>query len=131
MESKIKHLEFIQNIINRMAKNSFLLKGWAITVIAAIFALSSGNKESIQNIFFIVLIASFWIMDVFYLVNERRFRMLYDEVRLKKEEEIDFSLHVEIYKESRDWCSTFFSPVQYIFYGTLSLVGIVIICTLN
>lgn len=28
MEAKIKHLEFIENVIERMARNSFMLKGW-------------------------------------------------------------------------------------------------------
>ena len=31
MDNKIKHLEMIEAIIERMANNSFLLKGWAIT----------------------------------------------------------------------------------------------------
>ena len=30
-EEQIKHLEFIQGIINRMNSNSFAIKGWAIT----------------------------------------------------------------------------------------------------
>jgi hypothetical protein len=39
-EAWLKHLEFIQNIVTRMARNSFLLKGWSLTLVAAIFALS-------------------------------------------------------------------------------------------
>ena len=41
MENKQKHLEFIQTTINRIAGNCFLLKGWAITLVAALFALSA------------------------------------------------------------------------------------------
>ena len=41
MENKLKHLEFIQNVINRMANTSFLLKGWSITIIAGLFAFSA------------------------------------------------------------------------------------------
>ena len=37
----IKHLEFIQAVITRMAGNSFVLKGWAITLAAAGFALAA------------------------------------------------------------------------------------------
>ena len=44
MEVKLKHLEMIQAVITRMAKNSFLLKGWSITLTAAIFALGTGTK---------------------------------------------------------------------------------------
>lgn len=45
MESKIKHLEMIQGIINRMASNSFYLKGWAVTLVAGIFAISAKDSE--------------------------------------------------------------------------------------
>ncbi|WP_373482985.1 hypothetical protein [Acetobacterium sp.] len=45
MENKTKHLEMIQSVISRMAGNSFTLKGWAVTLIAGIFALS----ETVNN----------------------------------------------------------------------------------
>lgn len=45
MENKQKHLEFIQTTISRMANNSFLLKGWAITLVAALFALSAKDTD--------------------------------------------------------------------------------------
>ena len=32
-ENKLKHLEFIQNIITRMNSNSFVIKGWSITLV--------------------------------------------------------------------------------------------------
>lgn len=54
IEAKLKHLEFIQNTITRMAHNSFLLKGWATTLVVSIFGL---NKSDID--FRIVLIAMF------------------------------------------------------------------------
>lgn len=47
MENKLKHLEMIQGIINRMASNSFALKGWSVTLVAGIFALSSKDASSI------------------------------------------------------------------------------------
>lgn len=46
-ESKLKHLEMIQGIINRMASNSFALKGWAVTLVAGIFALASKDTDKI------------------------------------------------------------------------------------
>jgi hypothetical protein len=33
-ESELKHLEFIQGVIARLANNSFLLKGWSVTLVA-------------------------------------------------------------------------------------------------
>ena len=43
-ENKIKHLEMIENIIERMAKNSFQLKTWAVTLVTLVGAL--GTKEA-------------------------------------------------------------------------------------
>ena len=34
MENKIKYLEMIQSVINRMANNSFCLKGWTVTLVS-------------------------------------------------------------------------------------------------
>ena len=45
MEKKLKHLEFIQQAINRMASSLFLLRGWAVTVIVAMFALAANKSK--------------------------------------------------------------------------------------
>ena len=39
-EARIKHLEFIQSVITRMATNSFLAKGWALTVAGALYGFA-------------------------------------------------------------------------------------------
>ena len=44
-DNKIKHLEMIQAVINRMASNSFMLKGWALTLVAGIMALSAKDTD--------------------------------------------------------------------------------------
>lgn len=51
-EEKIAHLGFVQGVINRMGGNSFLIKGWSITLMAATFALSA--KDSNANFAYIV-----------------------------------------------------------------------------
>ena len=81
MESdKIKHLEFIQNVITRLNSNSFQIKGWAITIVAATLALFATiqNKDFILiGIFSLIL---FWLMDGYCLSQERKFRGLYNDV---------------------------------------------------
>lgn len=44
-EAELKHLEFIQGVIARLANNSFLLKGWSVTLVAAILALTVRNPS--------------------------------------------------------------------------------------
>ena len=48
-ESWVSHLGFIQGVITRMAQNSYLLKGWDATLVAAIFALSLVKSWSFCN----------------------------------------------------------------------------------
>jgi hypothetical protein len=79
-----KHLDFIQAAITRMANNSFLIRGWSVTLVAGLFALAA--KEA--DIRFVVLsyfpCLMFMALDTYYLAQERRFRNLYDDARQLK-----------------------------------------------
>lgn len=92
MENKIKHLEFIQGIVNRLANNSFLIKGWCITIVSTLSALSSSgaNQNFILIAYFPIFI--FWLLDSYCLWQERLYSEHYDEVRMKIENDIGFSM---------------------------------------
>ena len=45
MENKRAHLEMIQGVVNRMANNSFLLKGWSVALVSAMFALGAHQAD--------------------------------------------------------------------------------------
>jgi len=126
MENKQKHLEFIQTVINRMAGNCFLLKGWAITLVAALFALSA--KDTNYNYFLIAYfpVIIFWILNGYFLSQERLFRDLYDYVRKLDEAKIDFSMDMNNFKTYKNgWLYSIFSKTLSIFY--LTLVGVMLI----
>ncbi|OQB06313.1 MAG: hypothetical protein BWY19_00304 [bacterium ADurb.Bin212] len=130
MENKRKHLEFIQNVISRMAGNLFFLRGWTITLIAALLALfAKGGNHTYILYFLIVLIIVFWILDGFFLSQERLFRDLYNDVRLLKEEKIDFNMDVSPYKNYKKNTLIFsmFSSTLLIFYIPLVITALVII----
>ena len=67
MEAKLKHLDFIQAAIGRMATNSFLFKGWAITIAAALGGFAATNEE--RSLLLIALLSTmlFWGLDGYYL----------------------------------------------------------------
>jgi len=91
MENKYKHMDYIQSAISRMASNSFYLKGWNVTIIAAIVALSF--KESALNIVF-------WVLDAYYLKQEKLFRELYNKVsKISDDNLVDFSMNTSEFKE--------------------------------
>ena len=123
MENKIKHLEIIQSVINRMAKNSFSLKGWAVTLTVGIIAIVA--RQDIQYwLICLIPLFSFWVLDSYYLSLERKYRALYEEIRIKKEEQIDFAMKVNI--RVKDVCKTLMSFSEIMFYGAV-LFGIVLI----
>lgn len=119
MDNKVKHLEFIQVIIARMNSNSFMLKGWTVTLVVGLFALDLTNKSiPFLKISFLPIII-FWVLDGFYLYKERMFRKLYDKVRKMNDNEIDFNMHREADLKAF-FCAIALRTVP-IFYGTLLL----------
>lgn len=132
MENKIKHLELIQGVINRMASNSFSLKGWAVTLVAGIFALSAKDTDKLYFLIAYIPIIIFWGLDSYYLLQERLYRALYDKIRLLSESEIDFSMKAspkEFNAPKNTFSSCIFSKTEIWFYLPLALVstGIIII----
>ena len=126
MEKKLKHLEFIQNVINRMANNSFIIKGWCITLAAALIALL--EKKDIDKcyiVFSFLPLLFFWFLDAFYLKTERQYRRLYTDISKKGKKEIDFSMDISSYEEC--YRKVFFSYTLFLFY--LSLIGISLVIT--
>jgi len=79
-EGKLKHLEFIQNVITRMNSNSFQLKEWTIVIISAILALYASTKNPCFIIIGVFPAFIFWALDAYYLMQERKFRGLYNDV---------------------------------------------------
>jgi len=85
-EEKLKHLEFIQSCISRMGQNSFQMKGWALTVVAALSALFAASiAEGSNGNYWFVFVAIpptiiFWFLDSYYLQQERKFRGVYKDV---------------------------------------------------
>lgn len=130
MDKKYKHLELVQGVINRMASNSFMLKGWAVTLVVAIFALVG---EDTGKLFFIVAyipVLSFWGLDSYYLLQGRLYRALYEKVRKTKEEDIDFSLKAtaeEFDSRKNCYCNCLFSKTEFWFYMPLAVSYTVII----
>jgi len=90
VDAKLKHLEFIQGVINRVATNSFQLKGWTMLLVSALFALSAANTKVAFVFLAYVPAAVFWGLDGYFLMVERAYRELYDRVRVM--DAVDFSM---------------------------------------
>ncbi len=79
-DEKIKHLEFIQNVITRMNTNSFQIKGWTVIILSALLAIYASTKNDYFILASIFPVLVFWFLDTYYLTQERKFRGLYNDV---------------------------------------------------
>ena len=127
MDNKIKQLEFIQGIVNRLAANSFQLKGWSVFIVAAILGVGSIEKTSSIAILAVLPVIMFWGLDGYYLWQERLFRLLYDHVRKKKHDEIDFDMDpAPVKTNDKGYLAAARSRTVLLFHGIL-LVSICIV----
>lgn len=132
-EDKRKHLELIQGVVNRMASNSFLFKGWSITIIAGISAFAAQDSNTALMVVPIVSTLLFWSVDAYYLMLERAFRNIYNKVATLRPDKIDYSLTPDKADTSFGcWLKTFFGrPVLVLFYGAVLIMLIVLALKLN
>lgn len=131
MDAKLKHLEIIQGVINRMAQNSFMLKSWSVIIISALFALAAKDsvKEFIYLGYFPAII--FWILDGYFLWQEKLFRKVYDKVRLIENDKIDFSMNTSEFMTDISWFKSMFSKTLVLFHLMVLCVLIIVTVIIN
>ena len=103
-----------------MNSNSFNLKGWNVVLVSALFALAA--KDSNISFVYLAYFPSFslWILDAYYLKQERLFRKLYDKIRMEDESKINYSMKTKEFEEIvKSWPETCFSKTIFIFHGII------------
>lgn len=133
MDAKLKLLEMIQEIIKRMANNSFMLKGWSVTLVTAMMALFEKASGRFSLVYYIPIIM-FWTLDSYYLQIERKYRVLYKKTAgATKEEELDYTLSLIDSDRSQKtaYDQALFSKTELAFYlplAILTAVATVVFC---
>jgi hypothetical protein len=124
MESKIRYLEMIQSVIARMASNSFLLKGWSVTLVVGLLAFA--NIDDMNSKFIIIALIPtvfFWLLDGFFIYQEWLFRKLYEHAVTLNEKEINYSMSTLQFKgKTGNWFKAIFSKTLLIFYPPILIV---------
>ncbi|MCJ1966327.1 hypothetical protein LRM41_01930 [Candidatus Nanosynbacter sp. TM7-087] len=130
-DDKRSHLEFIQGVINRLSSNTFLFKGWSVTIIGAVFTamITTRNNDLLWLILGIVLI--FWAIDAYYLMLERGYRKLYKQVAETSSEKVDYGMNIGQFIKFSTWLEAFRRPVLLLFYGIVLIVVVGIIINNN
>lgn len=129
-DGKKEYLQMLQEPICRMSTISAIFKGFAATIVAGISAISySTTNVWILGLSFLPVLA-FAVLDIYYLKLERKFRFLFDQVRLDRHA-IDFSMKLTndpleiLSAKARTW-DCIKSPSIYLFYPLMLLILIVV-----
>jgi hypothetical protein len=128
---QIKHLEFIQAVIIRLGTNSFLIKGWVLTIAAALFAFLVTDRSWALAVVGLVPLLAFWFLDGYFLWQERLFRRLYDDARRPSSSVDLLSMNVTAYRDQATWASAAFSRTLLLFYGALVVIDVAIIIAIT
>lgn len=121
-----KHMEFVQAIITRLANNSFLLKGWSLTLVSALLGFAVSQDHVTLAAAAALPAIAFWLLDTYYLRQERAFRNIYDAVAAGTVK--DFKINPRRYAPRHSWCAVGFSVSLSLFYGAmLALISLVAI----
>ncbi len=124
----VKHLEFIQAVISRLANNAFLMKGWALTASSAFFGFSVRDVRWQLALLGLLPTLAFWGLDGYFLRRERQYRGLYDAVRLGDDRIPAFSMDYELAGVGTDgWIRSVISRTLWPFYLSITIVGLALV----
>ena len=125
-EIRVKHLELIHNVIDRLSHKSFLVKSWSITAITALMAFGIDKEDYKIFIIGVPVALLFWYLDTHYLWLEKIFRELYNAV-IKKEAK-SMSMDISNYKSKINPWKIAFRPTIWPIY--LSEIILLILCVI-
>jgi hypothetical protein len=74
----LKEIDIIEDTVRRMASNSFLLKGWTVTLVVGVLLLK--GPGICQVLLGLIPVVAFWYLDAYFLRQEKLFRARYDWV---------------------------------------------------
>ncbi|TGN78131.1 hypothetical protein E5083_13165 [Streptomyces bauhiniae] len=114
----VKHLEFLQAVITRLNQTAFLIKGWAMTLTAGVIGLAASQGDLRICGAGLVPVSSFWLLDSYFLRQERMYRRLYDAARRPDGSVENFSMDATPYKTQVPFRGAAFSPLLLLFYAT-------------
>lgn len=138
-EEKRQHIDIIESTITRMSENSKQMKEWCVVLVSGLVGVYFTIK--ISWLIVIALIATILLgsLDTFYLMLERRYRQLYNDVigvgnkykTLHKHHLIIreiplYGMSTKRYEKYATYCSALTSKSIWPFYGVFSLALIIL-----
>lgn len=108
-----------------MASNSFVFKGWTITIASGLSAFGAADTKTALLIIASLTSVLFWGLDGYYLWLERGFVQLHKEVARKNEGDVDFSMAIDKTNAFCRWFKTCWRPHLWLFYGGIIVVDVI------
>ncbi|WP_420378600.1 hypothetical protein [Gilvibacter sp.] len=128
-ETLHKEIDLIQGVINRMASNSFLLKGWTVTIIVGVLALTKDTIVTSDVTYFALILliplCVFWYLDAFFLHKEKCYRKLYKWVIENRptSNEYKYDLNYKRFENDVDSIAKIMRTSTIgVFYGIIALI---------
>lgn len=123
---RVKHLEMVQGVVSRMAGQGATLKNYCITLTTAICGLAITLQRPLVALLALLPVTILALLDAQYLRLERRFRALFDEVRLETwSNPPTFEINSQRAPASSYW-GALFSWSILIFYAPLALSVVIV-----
>jgi hypothetical protein len=102
-----------------------LIKGWSITVAAAIYGYAAAHFSWRAAAVGLLPAIVFWGLDAYYLWNERLFRGLYDEAA--RGSLATYSMDTTSYRHRTKWATALASRTILPLYLLMVLVGVALV----
>ena len=97
------HIDWLQGIISRMAKNSASCKSWAIPMVTAIVTLAL-EKGILPTKVAYIPVGLFYLLDCYYLGLERKFKDRLRDFIIKINDGKDFDKDIYLSHSTDDKC---------------------------
>ncbi len=130
-EDERLYLKFIQNNITRMNRYSFQIKGMMVTIVTALIsafvAFPIKGKGLNVSLLLVAIVPTliFWILDSYYLQQERKFRGVYEDFTGHKEVKL-YSFPLNHYAKGKYcWLKIMFSRTEWPIYMVI-IIGLII-----
>jgi hypothetical protein len=124
---RVKHLEMLQAVISRIAGQGATLKNYCITLTTAVCGFAITLEKPLVTLLALFPVTIFALLDAQYLRMERRFRVLFDRVRLENWGTVpSFEISSKSAPDVSYW-DVLRSWSIFIFYAPLALAVVIVV----
>ena len=105
-EILLKEIDLIEDCIKRMSNNSFLLKGWAVTILSVLIGLMANFENwTSGSLLAIFVCIGFWYLDALYLKLERLYTRKYNWVIQNRLDTTEYKFNLNPFEKNM-WLET-------------------------